>query len=262
MVGTTNGNLVAGTTISIYGISNTVTVPTSPIPITANLHSRFDASNLASITSTDGLVSQWNDISGNNRNALALAFQPSTGLTTQNGLNVLNFNNQVMIAPASITSNSFTYFFVGSKTNAGTASHTYSRWMSLWNSGGTDYDNLNSIISSYTTTTQGGWTPSTWAYRNNSTIIAKSHTYGLANLSVLRLSGSTVTQIHNGGSATGSTSATSLNVDRLSIGGAASGVADSFLNGWVGEIVVYNTALSDADITTVSNWLKAKWNTV
>jgi hypothetical protein len=232
-------------------------------PLPSGIYARFDASVSSSITSSGGLVSQWNDISGNGRHAVQASstYQPTTGSISQNGLNTISMSAHFLLAPIFITSNAFTYFFVGSKTNAGGSANTYSRWMSLFNSAGNDYDNPSSITASYTITSQGGYSPATYAYRNNSVILAQAHTYGLANLSVARLNGTTYTQIHNGTSATGSTSATSLNTDKMNIGSSGMSLTDSALNGWIGEIILYNSVLSDSDVTIVSNYLKTKWNT-
>jgi len=62
----------------------------SPADLT-NLAAWYDASDTATITSSLGLVSQWNDKSANGKNlAMALsANQPSTGLSTQNGRNLV-----------------------------------------------------------------------------------------------------------------------------------------------------------------------------
>lgn len=54
----------------------------------------LDASDTATITASSGSVSQWNDKSGNGYNAVQAvsSAQPTTGSTTQNGLNVLTFD--------------------------------------------------------------------------------------------------------------------------------------------------------------------------
>jgi len=54
----------------------------------------LDASDTSTITESGGAVSQWNDKSGNGYNFSqgTAAAQPTTGVTLQNGLNVLNFD--------------------------------------------------------------------------------------------------------------------------------------------------------------------------
>lgn len=54
----------------------------------------YDASDTSTITESGGFVSQWDDKSGNGRNVTQGTGikQPVTGLTTQNGLNVISFD--------------------------------------------------------------------------------------------------------------------------------------------------------------------------
>jgi hypothetical protein len=53
----------------------------------------LDASDSATITASSGLVSQWNDKSGNSNNFTATgASRPTTGTRTINSLNTLDFN--------------------------------------------------------------------------------------------------------------------------------------------------------------------------
>lgn len=54
----------------------------------------YDASDLSTITESGGLVSQWDDKSGNGYHLVQLSgsAQPTTGVETQNGLNVLDFD--------------------------------------------------------------------------------------------------------------------------------------------------------------------------
>ncbi len=54
----------------------------------------LDASDTSSITASAGKVSQWSDKSGNGRHLTQATsiYQPTTGASTQNGFNVINFN--------------------------------------------------------------------------------------------------------------------------------------------------------------------------
>lgn len=64
----------------------------------------LDASDTSTITASGGLVSQWNDKSGNGRNVsqATSANQPITGTTTLNGLNVITYDgsNDVLLSAA------------------------------------------------------------------------------------------------------------------------------------------------------------------
>lgn len=64
----------------------------SPLSLSPTLW--LDASNAGSITSSGGAVSQWSDLSGNNNHCTqsTAGAKPTTGATTQNGLNVIDFD--------------------------------------------------------------------------------------------------------------------------------------------------------------------------
>lgn len=110
----------------------------------ANCAVWFDAADLSTITESGGSVSQWNDKSGNGRNASqgTASIQPATGVNTQNGLNVLTFettlkrldtatftvpngpfSSYVVFRPSS---NSQMFFFEQSGDNNGRRFHWYS----------------------------------------------------------------------------------------------------------------------------------------
>jgi len=73
---------------------------TTPLPITSwspieiVTAAWYDASNTATITSSNGSVFQWNDISGNNGHATQSSndFQPKTGTRTIHDLNAIDFD--------------------------------------------------------------------------------------------------------------------------------------------------------------------------
>ena len=248
--------------VGIYGIPT----PASPIP-TANLYRWYDASNAASITSSGGLVSQWNDISGNAGHLTqgTSAQQPTTGTTTQNGKNVLVCSLSQMTNTISITSNALTVFSVFRKSSGGNGNNTYTRWASFWNSANTstsDYGDTNGIMAYAATTSLGSGSPSVGLYRNNANITGLAYSYG-SYASAVRLNGTSGKVWYNSNTATGTTSGTALNSNRFTAFGSNTQSpvnGDGFLNGWVAEIIIYNAALSDGDCDSVLSYLKTKWS--
>lgn len=89
----------------------------------------LDASDAATITSSGGKVSQWNDKSGNGRNVTQAtsAAQPSTGTATQNGRNVLVFDGSDYLAAATAADWKFlhdgTNYIVASAVQFGTSAN-------------------------------------------------------------------------------------------------------------------------------------------
>lgn len=241
--------------------------PSSPTPPVSGYYAWYDASVAASITSSGGLVSQWSDLSGNGLHVTQATstYQPTTGTTSQNGKNVLAFTTSKLITTASFTSNALTVFYVALKTAAGDSTQTYSRLTSFWKTPNNDYNNTDGMLGAYSSTNNSGYAPSAYVYRNSASVAGNTLTYNVANCTSWRLNGTALTFIHNGNTTSGTTSATSLNSDRLTLGTASDFIlpgGDSFLNGWIAEVIIYKSVLSDSDMSSVNSYLKTKWNTV
>jgi hypothetical protein len=94
-------------------------------PDLPDLEGWYDASDLATITASAGLVSQWNDKSGNGRHMIQPtgSRQPTTGAVTQNGLNTLSaWNLKSLYATlAALGGNTGTFWavFKGAESNYG-----------------------------------------------------------------------------------------------------------------------------------------------
>jgi hypothetical protein len=231
------------------------------LPVVSGLHAWYDPSVTSSITSSAGKVSKLDDLSGNARHLLQLtgSAQPSTGVNTQNGLNVITHSSSVLDSTISITSNALTVFAVALKTNAGSAAHAYSRWASFWLNTGNDYGDTNGACAFYSTQSFDGFAPSAVAYRNSATFQSFALTYNVPNISGFRINGTATTNYHNLASKTSTTSATLMNSNRFSSGSSYGVITDSALNGWIGETIIYNRAISDTEATIVQNYLKTKW---
>jgi hypothetical protein len=238
----------------------------SSYPIRTNLLLWLDASDAATITSSGGLVSTWADKSGggNNANQATGTKQPTTGSTTQNGKNVLAFDgtSDFMVSNCGVTTNALTMFVVANKTAAGGASNTYSRVVSFaTSSNSNDYGYNNSILFAYSQGLNAGFNPSAYAYSNGTTSGLQNQ-YNQANSSGMRINGTAVSIYNNASSNTTTYGSISMNSDRVGIGNSFNGLADAYLNGWIGEVLVYNSSLTDLQVTGTLAYLKAKWATV
>jgi hypothetical protein len=79
--------------------TNIGSAPFSPLDLSPVLW--LDASDTSTITEVGGAVSQWDDKSGNGNNVTqgTAAAQPTSGTRTLNGLNVLDFTDDLLLGP-------------------------------------------------------------------------------------------------------------------------------------------------------------------
>lgn len=246
---------------------NTASANISEIPLgISNIHSWYDASDAASITSSGGLVSQWNDKSGNGFHATASgSLRPTLTNSYINGKSVITFGGtQYLQANANITANAMTHFIVMAKTSAASGSTEYGRSLSLWNSAvGNDYADVQAFeIHWYSTATWSGVSgPGAGPYRNSASITATPLPIGGAHLATTVFNNTSVTYTLDDATVSGTTSGTSVNINRQTIGaGGASGGSDQFLIGWIAESIIYSKVLNNTEIATITAYLKEKWN--
>jgi hypothetical protein len=257
------GNGGSGLVVVKYPRANAtdVVTPTS----VSGINFWYDATDAASITSSGGLVSQWNDKSGNGHHMSASgALRPTLTSKFRGGRNVITFGgSQYLLGTANLTANAFTHFIVMAKTSAASGASEYGRSLSLWNTAeGNDYSNANAFeIHWFSTTSFSGVNgPGAGPYRLNSSITATPLTIGAANIATTKLDGGNVTYTLNSTTVTGGTSTTPINVNRQTIGaGGASGGGDQYLIGWIGESIMFDRVLNATEITTIQKYLKDKW---
>lgn len=209
-------------------------------PLALNPLFWFDASDTTSITSSAGRVSQWDDKSGNARNATQATgtLQPTTGSTTQNGLNVLTFGlNRMTTSSFSFSGSKFTCFAVcRASTDSATNRQvigTIGSNPTLWLSSGNWSLYATSVFSSTT------------AYDTNWHIFT-----GIFNgaASAIRLDGVEI--------ATGNPGTASYTVG--SNIGSDSGTTSAW-RGDIAELISCPLLLSNNDLRVVETYLNAKW---
>lgn len=203
----------------------------------------LDASDAATITSSGGLVSQWSDKSTGAKHATATGTaRPTTGATTQNGLNVLDFEGTNNIMSSAVTASQPWTAFVVAKSNATPLEYraafagTSVRMYAL------DKDNA------YKRYVFAGliFYGATISYTSWSVVAVKINTTS----SVIYLNGAS--------DGTGNSGSGSLADCRIG------GVPENSQNRWKGsiaEIILYGSAMSDTDRQAVEAYLKAKWGT-
>jgi len=208
----------------------------------------LDADEASTITSSSGLVSQWNDKSGNGFNVTqgTGSEQPTTNATTQNGKNVIDFDaGDELDIPSglfSVPAGSNTIFAVV-KANATSANEM--RILEMEVSGGTRFD-------------LGFLSDSLVADFLNGSVVAISASVTVAqwNIHRGRRDGTTQAISINGADEATNTSGSDITADLGFIGSTG---GDRFLNGSIAEIIIYNRSLSTTEIAAVETYLSKKW---
>lgn len=234
-------------------------------PLTLSPALWLDASDTATITSSGGLVSQWNDKSGNTRHVVQTtdAKKPTTGSATQNGLNALSFDGaRIMDCTPSpvLASSAFSIFIVFVRTGADPTylnsalmlEHTDSsaRPFTRWQNAST-----NSYYFGAFPDQNAAWLD----MRNG------CDSWGVQSLTATKDAGGAGThsgsEWYNGTlTRTASVTTTWSTTGQTITVGSRHDTVTKFL-GNVGEILAFDTELSTGNRQAVEAYLKAKWAT-
>jgi len=270
--------VTAGTASGIWAIRNAQREkgasnwPTFRLPYITNLFAHYDASDVGSITSSGGLISQFNDLSGNNYHLTSTStYRPSTGLHTQNGKNVITFgaNQSLRRYPTQVFSPGFTLLAVYRLPD------TTGRYapVGLGNSLGPEgcCDGYLSLDGNTFQTAGGGlhgiYTPnSSWdiniSLTTNFMVVAWSSPAvqgtSVSATTTYRVNGTAGTL--NGRSVGIPNWRQMTNVAGISLGYSASNLDGGSSNGVrIAEVAIYNAAIPLADIQTLESFLGTKW---
>jgi hypothetical protein len=218
----------------------------------------FDATTGGSLVAADGSVARWQDKSGNGRHFTNDSSPPTLQTSGQNGLPVVAFDSALSqylsCATLAVTGSSNRTVFVAGRATGTTSTSFYfalsdnvtdagSAWgianeLSIRHSGGrfSVFGSGQSSVFNVVTAMQSGTTSSdTSMWRNSVSLTASSRN----NPGAINTTGTAMTiAATNGTTATGITTCA------------------------IGEIIVYNSALSDANRSAVESYLISKWNIV
>lgn len=219
----------------------------------ANLFAWYDPSDLSTITEVSGAVSQYDDKSGNNyhlKQATA-ADQPSTGVNTLNGLNVITFGGG--------SEKLFTDFNIPTQTASSIlmvarASATNQTIFGFLQDGNTMY-RLSQIfsLSGYINVYDDNIAP-----KNANGGALQANTYVLLT-ATSQINGDVTMQVNNATPATTTTGTTSFNVNSFVMGSLGSAGSTFALIGDVAEVIVTNDVIGSTDKTDAKNYLATKW---
>lgn len=207
----------------------------------------LDAADASTITESGGAVSQWDDKSGNGYHVTqgTASLQPTTGVSTLNGKNIINFAGDRLASGSGAPTGSFTIITV--TTNLSGLGTIIS-----WG------DNTTNERRSHFHWNGGSGTERLWfsgygsASNYDTTVVASSDIFSSV------VSGQTLTTFVNGVSKGGKT----LSLSAFSNSGLYIGSNPDLtetLNGSIAEALVYNTALSTVDRESLESYLANKW---
>lgn len=206
----------------------------------------LDASDTASITSSGGLVTQWNDKSGEARHATAAGVnRPDTGINTLNGKNVLTFDgtNEGFDLASAITptdSKQIAVFMV-CKGHGLTLSNKTQEY----------YINLNPFTNDIT-----------WNFQFASETLAVSRSttaWEVISLLHINLGADDVAEGSVNGTVANSQNTAGLNTNFTALGLEASGMASQGFDGDIAEVIVVDGKVPTFERMRIEGYLAHKW---
>jgi hypothetical protein len=222
-----------------------------PLPVTANCIFHIDASQPSTVTLNGSNVSAITDLSASavTCDQSTAARQPAYVRDVRNGRNVIRFTsasqhffNLNITIPASHTV--FTVWSRDAHTNANISlGNSPDRYPHIWWTDTTIYQTSNTAATSHGFSPNGsstGWFYFTTRRDGTSSII-------------VRRNGANGTNVTTGTGVTSAASGSWIYINRI-------GSSPSYGQQDIGEIIVYDTNLSDADIDLVEGYIAAKWN--
>jgi hypothetical protein len=234
----------------------------TPLPLQVNPSSCrawFDFSNTSSIqASGNDIVSVLNLAgNGNNLSQAVSGNRPETGLLTQNGLNVAKFTaanteflNFAFNTPMSVP---FTIFLVGRSDSSVSA--------------------IQNFIGRQTGTIAGQWVLrreasggvfNTFGFGSgNQSSQAAFTSNNNANIHTTTLGDNIAITYRVNNTLSASASVARAGYDNAVTTGLALGTSNNFgnspLEGWIGEVIIYNSILPASQITAINQYLSRKW---
>jgi hypothetical protein len=243
-------NLVYAKNDNWYKITSSLFTPAPFSQV--NLQAWYDASNSSSLSQTSGNITAWNDISGNGRNLNSIIGLPQTGTQTQNGRNVAVFLGNTVVGSIIPQINYYKHTII-----------TVVNYISGRDVYGSSSSGGDGTVIMSTTGIDGGVMQCVTTRGTVSTYFQTGPATSVNwNILVQRVTDTNMNLIANG---TMATSPTLLGT----YGGTLRGISLGYriietmtvgLNGSIGEVLVYDTNLSNTQINTIANYLSTKWN--
>jgi hypothetical protein len=245
----------------------------------------FDATSGGSLVAADGTVKRWEDKSGNNQHATEATNGPQRKTAIQGGKDVLRFDgsNDSLSIPSSTSMFNFMhngdntlfvvykagttanpnaiYFIIGNGISNGSISGQTGFYL-RWDDRGSVplQDQSGYVVANSGPRYVGVSAADTFPANvfNLQTIVSNPQDSTIDNRATIRRNGGSAVSVNTSDTNAATALPTGNATQDLRIG-ATSGTATWFLNGDIAEVIMYDSALSDANRATVENYLLAKW---
>lgn len=215
----------------------------------------FNATSGGSNVAADGTVARWEDKSGNARHATESTNGPTRKAAVVGGSDALRFTGAQFLAGATTPASGNVRTFFAVVRKLGTPSDVFFQFGTKPSSGGTLGYIARASLADGNSSIGGDITT------NNLTIQGEELTFTNAFVSsYVQSSASSTRYFFNGIEKTVTGSVGSYNMDPGYFVGKCRNVDDiAFFDGYMCELIAYDTALSDANRALVQSYLTAKW---
>ena len=216
----------------------------------------LDAADTSSLTFSSGSnISQWKDKSGLNNHATSY----NTPVLTANAINtyqaIATPTNQYFLGATSITGTTLTVFSVAQTSRTIPNTAIDQRLVSLAGNSGADYSSTAVVIGLFN---QGSSVNKGISTYRTTTIASNAISQNTPFQAVCEYDGTNGFQWKDGVSGGSSASTGTFGIAKYGIGNQANPTAE-YWNGAVGEVIIYNVALSDTNRQKVEGYLAWKW---
>jgi len=212
----------------------------------------YDPSNAGSITSSAGLVTQMNDLSGQARHLTASAGQrPTTGSFTINSLNALSFGTagNLMQSGNITVPQPYTVLVVVKGSAATLTSISVGHLVSVLGYNGAASGPVGNATTGY------------WGIYAGTSLFNTTPVDGTARVIGAVFNGASSSIVLDGTTlVSGPAGAAAWSAAPIKLGGTDTDSTQSWL-GLIGEVLMYSSALSPTVYTAQQAYLKAKWGT-
>lgn len=226
----------------------------SPTSITG-LRLWMDATDTSSMTFSSGSnISQWRDKSGLSNHATATGSPVLTGNSINDYPAIVTSSGQHFTGPTSVTGTTLTVFAVAKTTRTLPNNGLDQRLVSLVNGANVDYGRADSVIALFN---QGSGSSSITTWRLSSvagSVIATNTPFQV----VSKYDGTNGFIWEDGSLGGSSASSGTFGITKYGIGNQANPTSENW-NGSIGEVLIYNTALTDTQRQLVEGYLAWKW---